>query len=136
VRVRETAVSHPVLHDLQARLGNVEHNLDDLKLEVRELARTMHERFDRQTATFDARLDQQATTLNARLDHHAATLGARLDQQAATLNARLDQQTATFDARFDQLNERLDEWTKWSVALLGLFGTVIAILVGIEQFVR
>ena len=100
------------------RLGTIEHDVTDIKVELRELRREMSEarretseRFDRLSVQFDERFDR---------------LGAQFDE-------RLDRMGADFNARFDRLQEQMASQMRWSIGLLAIFGTIIAILVGIGQ---
>jgi len=57
------------------------------------------------------------------------------------MNARFDQMNDQMNIRFDRVNERFDQMydrimvmTRWTVGTLALFGTMITILIAIQQF--
>lgn len=60
----------------------------------------------------------------------------RFDRLQAMFDDRFDRLSLEMAGRFDHLNRQLLYQTRLSLGLLGVFGTVIAILVGIGQLAR
>jgi len=106
VETRLEGVETRLVH-VETRLDRAEHDLGELKIEVREFRREVNERFDRVIAMFNDRFDRQAAETNARFGE--------------------------LNARFERLDVTLLMQTRWTVGTLALFGTIIAILVGIGQ---
>jgi len=81
----ERTVPRDEWRQVLSRLEVLEHDMSEVKTELRDLRREMNERFDR------------------------------------------------MNERFDQMYDRIMVQTRWTIGVLALFGTVIAILVGIGQ---
>jgi hypothetical protein len=96
------------------RLGTIEHDVADIKGELRGV----NERFDRLTADSNARFDR---------------VNERFDRLTAESSARFDRVTAQFDERFDGLSRQMATQMRWSIGLLAVLGTLIAIRVGVGQ---
>lgn len=52
------------------------------------------------------------------------------------VNDRFDRMASEFNARFDRMHEYMGTMIKWTVGTIGLFGTLITILLAIEKFVK
>lgn len=66
-KVKLYSVSRDEFREVLSRLDIVEHDLADLKVEVRELRREMNERFDRINERFD-RMNERFDKMNERFD--------------------------------------------------------------------
>ena len=113
------------LDGVESRLTMVEHDLAELKVEVKDLRRDIHARLDRLVMLFTDRFDRQASEMSARF----AEVNARFDRHAAEVNTRCSEG----NDRCDRLQQQMLSQTRWTVGTLALFGTLIAILVGIGQ---
>ena len=111
--VLKNAVTKSDLQSLSTRLAIVERDVGKLEREVSALRREMNERFDRINERFDR--------INERFD--------RMNEQ---INARFDK----MGERFDQMYVRIGTMMKWVVATIGLFGTLITILLAVSQFMK
>jgi uncharacterized protein (UPF0335 family) len=92
------------------RIGTIEHDVADLKHDVADLKHDV-----------------------ADLKHDVADLKVDLRELRREMNERFDRIGAEFNTRLDRMNERMASQMRWSVGLLAVFGTTIAILVGIGQ---
>jgi len=102
-------------------------NVTQVRLEVDDLGK----RLDK----VEMRLDG----VEKRLDIVELRLSS-VEQGLTELRADVRELQRTIDERFDKLNERFDlmydrmlSQTQWTIGLLSVFGTIIAILVGINQ---
>jgi len=100
---------------LERDMAEVHDEVSAVKADVKDLRREMNERFDAINARMDARFD----AINARMD-------ARFDK----VNEHFDK----INERFDQMYDRIMVMTRWTVGTLALFGTMITILIAIQQF--
>jgi DNA anti-recombination protein RmuC len=117
--LQERTVPREQWYQLASRFDVLEHDMEDVKTELRELRREMNERFDRMNEQMNERFDRMNEQMNERFD--------RMNEQ---MNERFDR----MNERFDQMYERIMVQTRWTVGVLALFGTIIAILVAIAQF--
>ena len=108
--VLKNAVTKSDLQSLSTRLAIVERDVGKLEREVSALRREMNERFDRMNEQINARLDRMNEQINARFDK--------------------------MGERFDQMYVRIGTMMKWVVATIGLFGTLITILLAVSQFMK
>ncbi|RMF37066.1 MAG: hypothetical protein D6759_02790 [Chloroflexi bacterium] len=77
------------------------------------------------------------------LEHDVAEVKTELQELRREMNERFDRMNERFDRmneRFDRMNERFDTMyerllvhTRWTIGVLSLFGTILAILVAIGQ---
>jgi len=65
-KVRLYSVGRDEFREVLSRLEVVEHDLSELKIEVRELRREMNERFDRMNERFD-RMNERFDQMHARM---------------------------------------------------------------------
>ncbi len=132
VDVRLTKVEER-LENVEMRLTLVESGLADLKTEVRQFRQEITERMDRLQAQNAELIERLMLHLTDRSEHTVTVVDDRLDRTIATIDDRLDRMQARFDDRFDRLQAQMAVQTRWSVGVLALFGTIIAMLVGIAQ---
>ncbi|RKX74022.1 MAG: hypothetical protein DRP87_17770 [Spirochaetes bacterium] len=67
-KIKLHSVERDEFREVLSRLDIVEHDLADLKVEVRELRREMNERFDRMNESINERLDRMNESINERFD--------------------------------------------------------------------
>jgi len=70
------------------------------------------------------------------LEHDVAEVKTELQELRREMNERFDRMNERFDRmneRFDTMYERLLVHTRWTIGVLSLFGTILAILVAIGQ---
>ena len=110
-------VQHTEWAETRDGLGRVEAGLDDV---VRHLAASdmRQSAFEREMAEFKAEFREFRREVTERLDRQAAEMLAFSN----AVNARLDRQY-----------EQVLVQTRWNIGLIGLFGTIFAILYGIGQ---
>ncbi|NOZ07169.1 MAG: hypothetical protein GXP41_12610 [Chloroflexi bacterium] len=113
--LQEKTVLRDEYRQVLSHLDILDRDVSGLKTDVRDLRMEMNERFDAINARMDARFD----AINARMD-------ARFDQ----VNEHFDK----INERFDQMYDRIMVMTRWTVGTLALFGTMITILIAIQQF--
>jgi len=82
----------------------LEHDVADIKENVRELRGEMNERFDRMNERFDR------------------------------MNERLVEMERHFEVRLDQMSDRMLVQTRWLIGSIALFGTILTILQAIAHF--
>ena len=92
--------------EILTRLDILEHDVTGLKQEIADLRAEFRE-FRRE---FNDRFDRMSTEVNDRFD--------RLNE------------------RFDRMHEHMNTMIKWTVGTIGLFGTLITILLAIGQFAK
>lgn len=107
-RIEERAVPRDEYREVLSRLDLVEHDLEEVKSQLRSL----NERLDRMSAQFDDRLDRMSIQFDDRFDR----LGAE------------------FNRRMDTMAEQMAATTRWTVGTIALFGTIITILLAVSQF--
>jgi len=100
----ERAVHRDEYREVLSRLDILEHDMADVKTAIRDLHRTMDERFQ----LVDERFDRMNDALNERFDR--------------------------MNERFDQMYERMTAMIRWTVGTLALLGTIMSILLAIAQF--
>jgi len=123
-KIRTHSVSRDEFREVLSRLDLIEHDVADLKVEVRELRREMNERFDRLYKEMNERFDRLYKEMNERFD--------RMNERFDKMNERFDR----MNERFDQMYERMTSLMKWTVGTLALFGSIISILLAIGQFIK
>ena len=112
---REKGVPRDEYREVLSRLDVLEHDMADIKMDIRELRGEMNERFDR---------------VNERFDRMYQHFEGRFDQ----MNERFDRMNQHFEMRFDQMSERMLVQTRWLIGSIALFGTIVTIMVAIAQF--
>jgi Mg2+ and Co2+ transporter CorA len=117
--VAEKAVPRDGYRQVLSRLDVLEHDMADLKTDVRDLRSEMNRRFVDLERHVEMRFDQ---------------VNDRFDQMARHIEGRFDQMNERFDTRLDQMNERMLVQTRWLLGSIALFGTIITILLAIAQF--
>ena len=109
-RIAEQAVPRDEYREVLSRLDILEHDVSDIKVEVRSLRREMNERFDRMNERFDR-------------------MNVRMEERFGEMNEQ-------WQGRFDQMYERMLVQTRWLIGSLALIGTVVSVLLAIGQFVK
>ncbi len=139
--VAEKAVPRDEYRQVLSRLEVLEHDVADVKTDVRDLRSEMNKRFidlERHVEMrFDGmndRFDQMTRYIEGRFDQMNERFDTRLDQMNERFDSRLDQMNERFDSRLDQMNERMLIQTRWLIGSIALFGTLITILMAIAQF--
>ncbi|MCL4477976.1 MAG: hypothetical protein M1381_02585 [Deltaproteobacteria bacterium] len=97
----------------------------------------------------DTATNQAVAVLSKRIEHIEGSVDEiKMDMKdmRSEMNERFDKMNERFDRmneRFDKMNERFDTMyhqtftlIKWTVGLLGFFGTVISTLIFVGQFIR
>lgn len=118
-RIEERAVPRDEYREVLSRLDLVEHDLEEVKSQLRSL----NERLDRMSAQFDDRLDRMGIQFDD-----------RLDRMSIQFDDRFDRLGAEFNRRMDAMAEQMAATTRWTVGTIALFGTIITILLAISQF--
>jgi predicted nuclease with TOPRIM domain len=113
--VDEKAVPRDEYRQVLSRLDVLEHDVADIKENVRELRGEMNERFDRVNERFDR-------------------MNERFVEMERHFEDRFDQMSQHFEVRLDQMSERMLVQTRWLIGSIALFGTILAILQAIAQF--
>lgn len=116
VEIRLTYVEKR-LDAVEIRLTNVEKRLDAVEIRLTNV--------ERELAELKVEVRELRREMNERFDRVIAMFNERFDRQAAEMNAR-----------FAQIQQLILSQTRWAVGTLALFGTIIAILVGIGQLNR
>jgi hypothetical protein len=83
-----------------------------------------------------AKLEIRMTNVETRLtmvEHDVADIKVDLRELRRDMHERFDRQATDINARIDRLQAMMMSQTRWTVGTLALFGTLIAILVGIGQ---
>jgi len=106
-------------------------DLHDLSLRVDARFDRVEARLDAMDARF-AEIDIRFVRVEARLDHIDGDL-AKLEQQLLAFRSDVDLRFDAVHQQFDRLNERIISQTRWTVGVLGLFGTLIAGIVALGQ---
>jgi len=117
--VAEMAVPRDEYRQVLSRLDILEHDVADIKVEVRDLRREMNERFDRMNEQMNERFDR---------------MSERFDQMYQHFETLFDRQNRHAETRFDQMYDRMLGQTRWMIATIAAFGTLITILLAISQF--
>ena len=115
VFIKDRAVSRDEYREVLSRLDVIEHDVADLKEEVRLLRDEMNDRFDRMNESINDRFDRMNESINDRCDR---------------MNERFD----SINDRFDRMNERLQSALKWMVGVTLGMGSLLAILMSIYKF--
>ena len=102
--VEGKAVPRDEYRQVLSRLDVLEHDVADIKENVRELRGEMNERFDRMNERFDR------------------------------MNERLVEMERHFEVRLDQMSDRMLVQTRWLIGSIALFGTILTILQAIAHF--
>jgi len=113
--IKDRAVSRDEYREVLSRLDVIEHDVADLKEEVRLLRDEMNDRFDRMNESINDRFDRMNESINDRFDR---------------MNERFDR----MNERFDRMNERLQSALKWMVGVTLGMGSLLAILMSIYRF--
>ena len=113
--IKDRAVSRDEYRKILSRLDVIEHDVADLKEEVRLLRDEMNDRFDRMNESINDRFDRMNERINDRFDR---------------MNERFDR----MNERFDRMNERLQSALKWMVGVTLGMGSLLAILMSIYKF--
>jgi len=113
--IKDRAVSRDEYREVLSRLDVIEHDVADLKEEVRLLRDEMNDRFDRMNESINDRFDRMNESINDRFDR---------------MNERFDR----MNERFDRMNERLQSALKWMVGVTLGMGSLLAILMSIYKF--
>ena len=106
--IKDRAVSRDEYREVLSRLDVIEHDVADLKEEVRLLRDEMNDRFDRMNESINDRFDRMNESINDRFDR--------------------------MNERFDRMNERLQSALKWMVGVTLGMGSLLAILMSIYRF--
>ena len=122
VFIKDRAVSRDEYREVLSRLDVIEHDVADLKEEVRLLRDEMNDRFDRMNESINDRFDR----MNERFDRMNESINDRFDR----MNERFDR----MNERFDRMNERLQSALKWMVGVTLGMGSLLAILMSIYRF--
>jgi len=144
----ERAVPRDEHRQIISRLGVLEHDVTDVKTDLRGLRQEMNERFDRVNGRFDrmnerfdemnVRMEKRFDEMNARMEKRFDEMNARFDGRFDEMNARfegrLDKMNTRFDGRFDEIQHQMLVQTRWLIGSLALIGTVISVLLAIAQF--
>jgi chromosome segregation ATPase len=138
----DTAMGQDERNQISQRFDRVDERFNA----VDERFDAVDERFDRVDERFNA-VNERFDRVDKRLDHVEAVLAdhdlrlvrieTRLDEQGQRLDRIEVQFTARFDRlddKFDRLNGRMLVQTRWTIGVLGLFGTLMAGLVALSQF--
>ena len=115
VFIKDRAVSRDEYREVLSRLDVIEHDVADLKEEVRLLRDEMNDRFDRMNESINDRFDRMNESINDRFE---------------SINDRFD----SINDRFDRMNERLQSALKWMVGVTLGMGSLLAILMSIYRF--
>lgn len=107
-RIDERAVQRNEYREVLSRLDLVEHDLEEIKVQIRSL----NDRLDRMSVQFDDRFDRMG-----------AQFADRFDRLGMEFNRRLDTMTV-----------QMASTTRWTVGTIAVFGTIITILLAISQF--
>ena len=70
------------------------------------------------------------------LEHDVAELKTDFREFRREVNDRFDRMSTEFNNRFDRMHEHMGTMIKWTVGTIGLFGTLITILLAIGQFAK
>jgi hypothetical protein len=112
---------------LDTRMGALEMRMDGL---------------DTRMGALETRMTNVETRLTI-VEHDLSEVKADLREFRRDTLERFDRLEAVIDGRFDRMNERFDQLydrmnvqMRWTVGLLGIFGTLITILLGISVLAR
>ncbi len=122
----ERAVPRDEHRQIISRLEVLEHDVTDVKTDLRGLRQEMNERFDRVNERFD-RMNERFDEMNVRMEK-------RFDEMNARFEGRLDKMNTRFEGRFDEMQHQMLVQTRWLIGSLALIGTVISVLLAIAQF--
>ena len=124
--IADRAVPRDEYRQLLSRLEILEHDVADLKVDVRDLRSEMNgrfidlerhfemrfdqvnARFDQMNRHFETRLDEMNQRFGARFDEMNQRFGARFDEMNQRFEARFDQMNRHFETRFDEMNQRFE----------------------------
>ena len=126
VFIKDRAVSRDEYREVLSRLDVIEHDVADLKEEVRLLRDEMNDRFDRMNESINDRFDRMNESINDRFDRMNESINDRFE----SINDRFD----SINDRFDRMNERLQSALKWMVGVTLGMGSLLAILMSIYRF--
>lgn len=70
------------------------------------------------------------------LKQEITDLRAEFREFRREVNDRFDRMSSEFNDRFDRMHEHMGSMIKWTVGTIGLFGTLITILLAIGQFTK
>ncbi len=102
----ERTVRRDEYREVLSHLDVLEHDVAEIKTGIRDLHRTMDERFDRVNERFE------------------------------WMNGRMNERFDRMNERFDQMYERIMVMTRWTVGTVALLGTIMTIILAISQFAR
>ena len=124
--VEEKAVPRDEYRQVLSRLDVLEHDVADIKENVRELRGEMLGEIGDLRSEIGGLRDE----MNRRFIEMERHFELRSDQ----INDRFDQMNRHFEVRLDQMSERMLVQTRWLIGSIALFGTILTILQAIAQF--
>ena len=71
-----------------------------------------------------------------KLEREVSALRREMNERFDRINERFDRMNEQINARFDQIYVSIGTMMKWVVGTIGLFGTLITILLAVSQFMK
>lgn len=118
--VYQQSVSRDEYRKLLSRIDILEHDVSDLKVEVKEFRRETNMRLDAMEERFDARFDHLQSEMNARFDR---------------LYNEMDARFSAMNQRIDTIHDVIRSQTRWLVGTLIAVGGLISVLITIFNFI-
>jgi DNA anti-recombination protein RmuC len=121
--VEEKAVPRDEYRQVLSRLDVLEHDVADIKENVRELRREMRGEIGDLRGEMRGEIGDLRDEMNRRF----VEMGRHFEE-------RFDQMNRHFEVRLDQMSERMLVQTRWLIGSIALFGIILTILQAIAQF--
>ena len=142
--VEEKAVPRDGYRQVLSRLDVLEHDVADIKENVRELRREMRGEIGGLRGEIgDLRAEMRGEFGNLRgeigdlrgeMRGEIGDLRGEIGGLRDEMNRRFVEMERHFELRFDQMSERMLVQTRWLIGSIALFGTILTILQAIAQF--
>jgi tetrahydromethanopterin S-methyltransferase subunit G len=135
--VEEKAVPRDEYRQVLSRLDVLEHDVADIKENVRELRREMRGEIGDLRAEMRGEIGDlrgEIGDLRAEMRGEIGDLRAEMNERFDRVNERFDQMDHHFEVRLGQMSERMLVQTRWLIGSIALFGTILTILQAIAQF--
>jgi DNA anti-recombination protein RmuC len=117
--VEEKAVPRDGYRQVLSRLDVLEHDVADIKENVRELRGEMR---------------SEIGDLRGEIGDLRDEMNRRFVEMGRHFEERFDQMNRHFEVRLDQMSERMLVQTRWLIGSIALFGIILTILQAIAQF--
>ena len=103
---------------VETGIVNIKHNVAKLEVDMRDMRKSMDQKFD----LLDAKLDRKFDSLDVKF----ASLDAKFDAKFASLDAKFDERFASVDGKFDEIHKELRGLLRFMIAVtISFFTTLI-----------